>query len=376
MAEKERWGHVPHENVVSFSVVGQLAHRRLQSRSSAFGVARIPSVSVPAVLAFSINSRRFSTVAGKDESERIQALHDLQILDTPPEERFDRLTRLARKLFDVPIALVSLVDTNRQWFMSHDGLETRETPREWSFCSHAIDQDSMLIIPDALVDARFRENPLVVGDPSIRFYAGQPISAPGGKAIGTLCIIDHEPRELGLDEAELLTDMAKMVEREIATIRLATLDELTGISNRRGFNMLARQALAMCERTDRKATLLVFDLDGFKKLNDTLGHAAGDAALASFAAELLACYRDSDVVARLGGDEFCVLLSGASASDAAVTLAKLSEAMAKRNEDRDPIAHLRYSVGASDYDPKRHKSPSDLVRDADQLMYEDKRGRP
>lgn len=308
-----------------------------------------------------------------NESQRIQALQDLGILDTPPEERFDRLTRLARRVFDVPIALVSLVDTNRQWFKSHDGLEASETPREWSFCAHAIDQGSMLVVTDALNDVRFRANPLVLGDPSIRFYAGQPISAPGGSLIGTLCIIDHEPRELSPDDVDVLVDLARMVEQEIAVARLATVDELTGLSNRRGFNMLARQALAMCERTDRPATLLVFDLDGFKELNDALGHAAGDAALSSFAADLLASYRNSDVIARLGGDEFCVLLSGASASDVPVTMAKLSDRILKRNEGRDPIAQLRYSVGAAHFDRERHLSIADLVRDADELMYENKR---
>jgi len=116
-------------------------------------------------------------------------------------------------------------------------------------------------------------------------------------------------------------DIANLVEREFAALRLATIDELTGLSNRRGFIMLARHALAMCERTERPATLLVFDLDGFKLLNDTLGHAAGDMALASFAADLLAAYPESDVVARLGGDEFCVLLSGATADAVPATLA-------------------------------------------------------
>ena len=311
--------------------------------------------------------------SGGIESDRIQALHDLNVLDSPPEERFDRLTRLARALFDVPIALVSLVDSNRQWFKSNDGLESRETSREWSFCSHAIAKGEMLVVRDALNDVRFRDNPLVLEDPSIRFYAGQPIVAPGGAHIGTLCIIDREPRDLSQDEQELLADMANLVEREFATLRLAMIDELTGISNRRGFKMLARQALGMCRRTKRPATLLVFDLDGFKAINDTLGHAQGDATLVSFSTEILAHFRDSDVVARLGGDEFCVLLSGASAGQVSGTLEKLATRFATRNEGRDPGAHVRYSVGSADYDPERHESVTDLVQDADDMMYVDKR---
>jgi len=310
------------------------------------------------------------------ESERVQALHDLNILDTPAEERFDRLTRLARRLFDVPIALVSLVDSHRQWFKSHDGLDARETPREWSFCSHAIADGEPLVVKDALNDERFRTNPLVLEDPSIRFYAGQPISAPGGAPIGTLCIIAREPRELDPDEAQLLADIATLVEQEFTAIRLATSDELTGLSNRRGFQMLAKKALAVCDRAGTPATLLVIDLDGFKEINDTLGHAEGDAALRSFAAELLANYRESDVVARLGGDEFCVFLSGATADDAPVTLEKLAERIDARNAGKDPVAHLRYSVGMAVYDPSTHDSLDELVAAADALMYQDKGRRP
>jgi diguanylate cyclase (GGDEF)-like protein len=313
--------------------------------------------------------------AASKESQRIQALHDLSVLDTPPEERFDRLTRLARRVFDVPIALVSLVDSDRQWFKSRDGLEATQTPREESFCTHAIRGSGVMIVPDALADPRFSESPLVLGDPGIRFYAGQPIHAPGGMPIGTLCIIDRRPRVLSPGDQALLADLAVLVEREFAALRLATIDELTGLSNRRGFNMLARHALASCDRTDRPAALILFDLDGFKPLNDTLGHAAGDAALASFGADLLATYRESDVVARLGGDEFCVLLSGATADVAPTTLTKLAKRVASRNEGRAPVAHVRYSAGVATYDSALHESLADLLEAADAVMYHQKRSR-
>lgn len=314
-----------------------------------------------------------SSIRNWKESDRIHELHDLHVLDTPPEERFDRLTRLARRLFDVPVALVSLVDSDRQWFKSRDGIDATETPREWSFCTHAIADGKMLVVPDALSDDRFRDSPLVTDDPAIRFYAGQPIRSPGGAPIGTLCIIDRQPRHLKAEDAVLLADIASLVERELAALRLATIDELTGLSNRRGLKMLARQALSMCKREGCPATLLVFDLDGFKAINDTLGHASGDAALASFAADLLANYRDSDVVARLGGDEFCVLLSGTSAEGALRTLDKLTERLERRSEGRDPVAHLTFSIGAAEYDPEEHSSISDLVTAADERMYRDKR---
>lgn len=115
-----------------------------------------------------------------DEANRLATLRGLNILDTPPEERFDRLTRLAQQLINVPIAVVSLVDSNRQWFKSCQGLDASETPRNISFCGHAILDNELFVIPDALLDTRFSDNPLVTGAPNIRFYAGQPLK---GKSV-------------------------------------------------------------------------------------------------------------------------------------------------------------------------------------------------
>jgi len=159
-------------------------------------------------------------LAAKDEAARIAALHALEILDTAEEERFDRITRLATRLFDVPIALVSLVDVNRQWFKSCIGLPTRETPRGMSFCAHAIQSDDALVIPDAREDARFVDNPLVTGEPHIRFYAGQPLAGPAGHNVGTLCIIDTRPRSMNAVDLESLRDLARVVELEMRAVEL------------------------------------------------------------------------------------------------------------------------------------------------------------
>ena len=125
-----------------------------------------------------------------DEAERLAALRGYAILDTPPEENFDRIVRLACRLFSVPIALISLVDENRQWFKARQGLEATETPRDVAFCAHAILEDGVLVVPDATQDQRFADNPLVQGGPGIRFYAGAPLISPTGQRIGTLCLID------------------------------------------------------------------------------------------------------------------------------------------------------------------------------------------
>ncbi len=150
-----------------------------------------------------------------DEEVRLRALQDLCILDGAAEERFDRYTRIASALFDVPIAAVSLVDRARQWFKSRHGIAVTETPREMAFCAHAILQDSVFLVNDALQDPRFAENPMVIGDPHVRFYAGIPLTVADGSRIGTLCLIDYRPRELDTNKLALLRDLGKMLEKEL-----------------------------------------------------------------------------------------------------------------------------------------------------------------
>jgi PAS domain S-box-containing protein len=155
-----------------------------------------------------------------DEQERLAALRALEILDTPAEERFDRITRVAARLFAAPIVLVSLVDSERQWFKSCIGLRVDETPRGVSFCAHAIAQDQAFLVPDAHVDERFADNPLVTGDPFIRSYAGQPLHEPGGRRVGTLCVIDRRPRTFTEDDLQLLRDLAAWAELELGSTEL------------------------------------------------------------------------------------------------------------------------------------------------------------
>jgi GAF domain-containing protein len=150
-----------------------------------------------------------------NESGRIAALHALNILDTPPEDRFDRLTRIAKRTFDVPIALISMIDTSRQWFKSRGELSVCETSRDISFCAHAILNDDILYVENALKDERFFDNPLVVGEPKIRFYAGCPLRMNDFK-MGTFCLIDSQPREFTQEDRQLLRDLAGMAEQELA----------------------------------------------------------------------------------------------------------------------------------------------------------------
>jgi diguanylate cyclase (GGDEF)-like protein len=305
----------------------------------------------------------------ENEPARLATLRTLRILDTPAEERFDRLTRLARRVFDVPIALVSLIDENRQWFKSCAGLGAQETARDISFCGHAIMSDEVLMIPDARADGRFHDNPLVTGDPGIRFYAGQPLTVPSGTRLGTLCLIDTRPRELDGDALGLLRDLAHIAEQEIAAIELATVDDLTLIANRRGFEALAQHALNVCKRMGRDASLLFFDLDDFKRINDTFGHAEGDRALATFAAALRESLRESDVIGRLGGDEFVALLTDAGHDETRRVLDRLRDALAASNAARTCGYQIRFSVGQTQFEAAQHATVIELLASSDSKMY-------
>lgn len=147
-----------------------------------------------------------------DESERLSELHNFGILDTVAEASYDAITYLASQICDTPIALISLIDEDRQWFKSRVGLGVQETPRDQAFCAHAIHEpDSIMMVRDALEDSRFATNPLVLGDPSIRFYAGAPLVTVTGKALGTLCVIDRKPRELSPDQQKSLSALSTQV---------------------------------------------------------------------------------------------------------------------------------------------------------------------
>ena len=310
-----------------------------------------------------------------NEAARLETLHAMQILDTPPEERFDRLTRLAKRMFDVPMVLVSLVDADRQWFKSRQGLDTAETSRNVSFCAHAIDGDDIFEVDDALEDARFFDNPLVTAGPHIRFYAGCPLTVRDGMKLGTLCLLDVKPRTLSAEDRTLLRDLAKMAEDEIAAVHMATTDHLTQLSNRRGFETLSRQVIASCQRLGLPASLFFFDLDHFKEINDRFGHAEGDRALSAFGEILRDTFRESDVVGRLGGDEFVVLLSNADERNAQEALHRLDGAVDHYNQTSGCHYSLAYSVGVTRYQPARHAEIEALLADADRAMYRDKQAR-
>lgn len=311
------------------------------------------------------------------ENERIAALNALEILDTDDEERFDRITRLAQRIFGTEVAAVSMVADDRQWFKSSEGTDDRDTPREDSFCAHALlEPDETMVVSDAQLDDRFSDNPLVTGDPHIRFYAGHPIKAPGGQPIGALCVLDSHPRPGERVDTESLRDLAAMVEDEIASLSLAITDQLTGLSNRRGFDMLGERLFSVAERFDMPMAVIYADVDLLKPINDNCGHEAGDRLLIEVAELLLSELRESDVVARLGGDEFGALLTGAAAADAEQILERLNEAIELRNETTNEPFEISLSIGVASGSPSDDSETLDrIVEQADVEMLTAKRAR-
>lgn len=304
-----------------------------------------------------------------DETVRLKSLHSLRILDSVPEERFDRITRMAQRIFEVEICLVSLVASDRQWFKSKQGLDACETSRSISFCGHAILEDKAFVIEDTLDDARFADNPLVTDDPRIRFYAGYPVHSPAGQRVGTLCLIDPKARSFSRSDEQTLKDFAALVDDELAASSKIHVDELTGIANRRGFTTVAEHLLPLCARHDLNVDVMFFDLDGFKQLNDQHGHEAGDQALRLFAKTLLKSFRSADVVARLGGDEFVVMMAG----EKLFSQRALESLRARIDSAQANVAgELKWSVGLVRFDKSRHASVDELLADADRKMYAEK----
>lgn len=279
-----------------------------------------------------------------DEAGRLAALRELAILDTPREQLYDDVVALAAAICRTPIAIINLVDADRQWGKALVGLESSEAPRDASFCARTIvAADGMLVVPDTLGDAAWATNAQVLGDPHLRFYAGAAIFHDG-QAVGSLCVADRAPRELDEDARAALQVLARQTgahlqlrvrSRDLQTAndelrRLAVQDALTGLANRTLLFDRLEHALRRRARTGSPVGVLFGDLDGFKGVNDSLGHGAGDEVLRAVARRLVRAARGTDTVARLSGDEFVVVCADLDdAADLGAVAARLSAAVAR-----------------------------------------------
>lgn len=300
------------------------------------------------------------------EAERLQELYALRVLDTEPEERFARYTRLAADIFDVPIALVTLIDRNRQWFKAACGVALRETPRDVAFCAHAILMPEILVVPDAKNDSRFAGNPFVVNEPHITFYAGAVVRGPTGQPLGTLCLASPQTRVWSERDSSRLCALARMVEGELQhhyrieelsqQVELAAYyDPLTGLPNSRLVRDRLQQALRGEHQEGRQWAVVVCAIDRFDALTRALGGHAADAVLQEVARRLQASARPAWTVGRGPGDHFVVLaqLSGSRGSRTAAVQSVVS------------AFHAPFRLGAADYTLTVHVGVSVSPDDGD-----------
>ncbi len=256
-----------------------------------------------------------------DEPLRLRDLERRGIVGMGSDEHFERIVELASLTFHTPIALISLVEADRQWFLSQRGLDVSETPRDQAFCAHAITDTVPLVVPDALLDERFAGNPLVTGEPRIRFYAGAPLTTADGHNIGTLCVLDRQPYQPSAEQLHQLSLLAELVMRELELRRLAHLCPITGLPSRPAFLQIAQLEFERSLASSQPLALLLFDIDNLRQVNIRWGHQAGDRLLADLVRLGRGFLREQDYAARLGDGEFAMLLIGLDA-DAAVGVAE------------------------------------------------------
>ncbi len=242
------------------------------------------------------------------EASRLRAVRDLDILDTPSERAYNRIVGLIRKVFGVEIGSISILDGHRIWMKAVTGTDTTEAARADTFSQYTIREDGAFIVPDATQDERFADNPFVTGPPYVRFYAGLPIHSSSGHCVGAICAVDTKPRQFGSKHLDILNDLGTVVVEQMELREEALSDSLTGILSRRAFREAADRSVALAARHKNPLSVVCFDLDHFKSINDTYGHAAGDEVLTAVAQACQARMRRSDLFGRLGGEEFGVLL--------------------------------------------------------------------
>ncbi|GIQ77825.1 sensor domain-containing diguanylate cyclase [Bradyrhizobium sp. RD5-C2] len=301
------------------------------------------------------------------ETQRLDVLAELDILDTPRELAFDRLTGLCRKIFRVPMSTLTLIDGHRQWFKASEGMADRETARGPALCNFAIAQDHPLIIPDTERDPRLADNIFVRGKPFIRFYAGAQLKISGA-IVGTLCAMDTRPREFDADAVSMLTDLAAIAVDEMMLRNLSMQDGLTGCSSRRAFRGEGERLTALAARHLSPLACAVLDVDHFKQVNDTYGHAVGDMVLAAVTDAARCALRSSDVIGRLGGEEFGILLPHTPLDQAMGVLEKVRAAVAAtRIETPAGTIRVTCSLGGAVLSPGN--CFDDMLRNADLAMY-------
>lgn len=300
------------------------------------------------------------------DSHRIRRLHGLGLLDSEPEQRYDRLTKLCARLFNVEISLISLIDEDRQWIKSSQGFSQRQTERSVAFCNQTIAQEDIFVVPDTLQDKQYANNIMVTSAPYVRFYAGCPIRARSGEKLGALCLKHPQPRQFSDLDKQLLKQLTEMVEEEIEYNPLLDEDKLTGLLNRDAFERRAQQLLNILVPLQLPVKMFYFDLNNYKRITHAHGISAGDEALFHFSRLLTDVFNDTELVARLVDDEFVVLcLDGSREHD----LQNLQQNVSDYNASISPHLNIEYTVGIASSDNMKNVDLQSLYMLADADLY-------
>ncbi len=301
-----------------------------------------------------------------NEASRVATLHGLGILDTPREDRFDRYTRIAARAFERPIALICLIDRRRQWIKSAVGVDIDETPREISFCAHAILGDGVFEVQNARLDPRFRDNPLVVGPPHVRFYAGAPLKAPNGHRLGTLCIIDRVPHQLSDDEKTTLRNLADTVVGEMLRRVDAEADRSVRVTH-----TIAGASFFDAIPDEHGLSVLLFDIDDVLASHDDENSGLSPGEI--FSQLLHDYFPTARSIAHIGDYHFCVLLRRDETYDEVRAINQLCSDAKKLLCFADGHEFLTPFVGHLRYNPDRDASADDMLLDAKRMFLKHER---
>ncbi|MEJ2652786.1 MAG: sensor domain-containing diguanylate cyclase [Gammaproteobacteria bacterium] len=327
-----------------------------------------------------MTSRNMQSPIPTNEAQRLAALRRYDILDTVPEVNFDILIRVAFHALNAGAVVIELRDSNRLWFKSRIGRGVPQLHRQIAFCVRSsMRAGEPLVIEDLTLDSRFQNNPLVIRAPKLRFYAGLPLVDRDGHVLGTIAVVDSAPRQLDSSQRELLGDLSSLVvaaldsrQRTNMLTHAATTDYLTGLANRAQFEKTVAAEISHARRTGQPFSILYMDLDGFKTVNDTFGHAAGDEVLCEVARRMKALVRAEDLLARFGGDEFALFLRQNDDDSDEPLSKRMAESV------RKPIAlssgqmvSVDISIGRAKY-TYSVKVLANMLEQADQALYKDK----
>ncbi len=321
-----------------------------------------------------------------DEDRRVDSLHRLNLLDTPAEERFDRVTRLARRVLDVPVVTIGLVDSTREWFKSAIGMPYEQIARRASFSTLVVADERTVVSSDTRKDPRFEGNPLVTGEPYVRSFAGHPLRSKDGSTVGALVVYDFRPRDLSEADLSSLRDLAAIIDSEISVSTLTPalrelmtqtkesgetrIDSLTRLWNRSAVLDIIDREILYAKEVERPLSLVLVDIDQLKTVNDKFGTEKGDEVLVEVARRMRATLRPYDSTGRYGGEEFLILLPDADQQSAWSAAERVRADIAEAEILPGICITVAIGIATGARDTSR---AGDLVRQAERSLFEAKK---